>query len=66
MNNNNSYNPYTYSNINHNSITYTQVYYNHTINPAQTQTKNVMYGGNTILRNGSNSYRPLPITPIRT
>jgi hypothetical protein len=64
MNNNNSYNPYTYSNINHNPITYTQVYYNHTINPEQT--KNVMYGGNTILRNGSNSYRPLPITAIRT
>ena len=23
--------------------------------------QNIMYGGSTILRNGSNSYRPLPI-----
>ncbi len=23
--------------------------------------RNLMYGGNTILRNGSNSYRPLPV-----
>jgi hypothetical protein len=66
MNSNNNYNPYPYSNINHNPIASTQVYYNHTINPVHTQTKNVMYGGNTILRNGSNSYRPLPIPPTST
>lgn len=23
--------------------------------------RNIMYGGSTILRNGSNSYRPLPV-----
>jgi hypothetical protein len=66
MNSNNNYNPYPYFNINHNHIASTQVYYNHTINPVHTQTKNVIYGGNTILRNGSNSYRPLPITPTST
>jgi|JI10StandDraft_1071094.scaffolds.fasta_scaffold38517_4 hypothetical protein len=63
MNNNiPNYQPYSYPNMNPNFIPYQPFPYNPSVNFAQPpQTKNIMYGGSTILRNGSSSYRPLPV-----
>ena len=47
---------------NYHQYAYTNQQYNPNIPTSQPPLhKNIMYGGSTILRNGSNSYRPLPV-----